>query len=317
MTMEEAPGRIWEYRICLPMKVEEYHIAQLWSVAEASKNETGGGEGLEVLVNEPFDVDANQYVPPEPLIAGGQEYKKGQYTRKIYYLSSKVPGWIRVLAPKGSLSVHEEAWNAYPYCRTVISNPDYMKKNFYICIESFHAPDRGQQENVHQLPSIDLEKREVHHIDIADNSLLPRSDYKKEWDPTLYQFKSDKYPDEKRGPLSGTVGQTSQEVVKTPQGKVCGQQGSWSKTQEPVMCCYKLVRVLFKWWGLQTRVEKFIMKQEKRIFNNFHRQVFCWMDKWYGLTMEDIRKIEDDTKAELDTQRAKGEVRGITANSED
>jgi Phosphatidylinositol transfer protein len=34
---------------------------------------------------------------------------------------SKVPKFIRMLAPKGSLEVHEEAWNAYPYCRTVIT----------------------------------------------------------------------------------------------------------------------------------------------------------------------------------------------------
>ena len=30
------------------MTVEEYQVAQLYSVAEASKNETGGGEGVEV-----------------------------------------------------------------------------------------------------------------------------------------------------------------------------------------------------------------------------------------------------------------------------
>lgn len=30
------------------------------------------------------------------------------------------------------------------------------------------------------------------------------------------------------------------------------------------------------------------------------RQVFCWMDRWHGLTMEDIRAIEDKTKDELD-----------------
>lgn len=38
----------------LPLTVEEYQVAQLYSVAEASKNETGGGEGIEVLKNEPF-----------------------------------------------------------------------------------------------------------------------------------------------------------------------------------------------------------------------------------------------------------------------
>jgi hypothetical protein len=28
--------------------------------------------------------------------------------------------------------------------------------------------------------------------------------------------------------------------------------------------------------------------------------VFCWIDRWHGLTMEDIRSIEDKTKEELD-----------------
>lgn len=32
----------------LPLTVEEYQVGQLWSVAEASKAETGGGEGVEV-----------------------------------------------------------------------------------------------------------------------------------------------------------------------------------------------------------------------------------------------------------------------------
>ena len=32
------------------------------------------------------------------------------------------------------------------------------------------------------------------------------------------------------------------------------------KTCEPVMCCYKLVSTKFKWFGLQGRVENFIIK---------------------------------------------------------
>lgn len=34
--------------------------------------------------------------------------------------------------------------------------------------------------------------------------------------------------------------------------------------------------------------------------NNFYRQVFCWMDRWHGLTLQDIREIEEKTKEELD-----------------
>ena len=39
---------------------------------QASKKETGGGEGVEVIVNEPFE---------------NEEMGKGQYTHKIYHLA--------------------------------------------------------------------------------------------------------------------------------------------------------------------------------------------------------------------------------------
>lgn len=39
---------------------------------------------------------------------------------------------------------------------------------------------------------------------------------------------------------------------------------------------------------------------EKRIFTHFHRQLFCWIDKWIDLSMDDIRRMEEETKKELD-----------------
>ncbi|XP_019763846.1 phosphatidylinositol transfer protein alpha isoform isoform X3 [Dendroctonus ponderosae] len=270
---------IKEYRVTLPLTVEEYQVAQLFSVAEASKDNTGGGEGIEVLKNEPF----NNY----PLLGG--KYNSGQYTYKIYHLASKVPAFIRLLAPKGSLEIHEEAWNAYPYCRTVITNPGYMKENFVICIESLHVPDTGKQENVHELPADKLKAREVVLIDIA-NDAVNTADYKADEDPT--KFKSQKTG---RGPLQGP---------------------DWREKINPVMTCYKLVTVEFKWFGLQTRVESFIQKCERRLFTNFHRQVFCWMDRWHGLTMDDIRRIEEKTKEELEALRRTGEARGMRAESD-
>jgi len=114
------------------------------------------------------------------------------------------------------------------------------------------------------------------HIDIA-NDPIASADYKVDEDPS--KFKSQKTG---RGPLVGK---------------------DWKHNVQPVMTCYKLVTCEFKWFGLQTRIEGFIQKAERRLFTNFHRQVFCWIDGWYGLTMEDIRAIEDNTKEELDRVR--------------
>uniref|UniRef100_A0A7N4NN93 Phosphatidylinositol transfer protein N-terminal domain-containing protein n=1 Tax=Sarcophilus harrisii TaxID=9305 RepID=A0A7N4NN93_SARHA len=81
----------------------QYQVGQLYSVAQSSKNNTGGGEGIEVLINQPYE---------------GGPGERGQFTHKIYHLQSKVPGFVRLFAPEGSLVFHEKAWNAYPYCRT-------------------------------------------------------------------------------------------------------------------------------------------------------------------------------------------------------
>ena len=252
----------------LPLQVEEYHIGQLYSVSEASKNETGGGEGIEVLENRPFkDTEFPNDVPP------GRE---GQYTHKIYHLANKVPRFVRLIAPKGALEVHEHSWNCYSWCKTVICNPDYMKEAFHVTIVSMHVEnDRGELENVHDLSPEQLEDRVLVPIDIV-NDQIDQRDYSEEVDPKLFH---------------------SEKTGRGPYKK------DWKETTDPIMCAYKLVTCQFKWWGLQGRVEKMIMNAEKRVFTKFHREVCCWIDQWYGLTLEDIRKIEEETKQILVEQR--------------
>ena len=274
-----------EFRIVLPMTVEEYQVAQLWSVAEASKNETGGGEGIEVVNNEPYEKNG----------------EKGQYTKKIYHLQSRVPTFIRVLAPKGALNIQEEAWNAYPYCKTVITNPEYMKAGFEICIQSLHLPDLGDSENVHKLSEKDWKNTEVIKIDIA-NDAISRGDYKPEFDPS--KFKSAKA---NRGPFGANWIDQLRAERNTQQS---------DKPSKAYMCAYKLVSCRFKWLGLQTRVENMIQRQERRLFTTFHRQVVCWMDNWYGMTMDEIRELEDKTKRELDEMRKAGSIRGMKVNED-
>jgi hypothetical protein len=81
------------------------------------------------------------------------------------------------------------------------------------------------------------------------------------------------------------------------------------------MTCYKLVTVEFKWFGLQGAVEKFIQgvraidyrriavdrpKVEHKLFFSFYRELFCTIDQWHGMTIEQIRHLEEETKAKLD-----------------
>lgn len=54
-----------------------------------------------------------------------------------------------------------------------------------------------------------------------------------------------------------------------------------------------------KIFGLQTRMEGFIVNNQKRILITFHRRMFMTMDDWCELTMQDIKQLEIQTKKEL------------------
>lgn len=269
---------IHEFRIILPLTVDEYEIGQLHTIVDMSIAETGGGEGIEVLKNEPFTNCC-------PLLGG--EYTSGQYTHKVYHVERKTPNLIKLILPKGSLKVHEESWNAYPYTKTVLTNPGYMKDGFRLDIESLHRNDRGDEENILQLPSDVLCKRRVTVIDIANDS-VSRRDYDKHLDPKLFQSSKTG-----RGPL----------------------QDDWMLTVTPVMTCYKVLKIHFKWFGLQNRVENYIKNFEHNLFTVFHRRLFCKMDQWYGMTMEDIRILEEEAKEMLDQQRIHGAFQGTRSIS--
>ena len=269
-------GRIIEYRITLPLTVDEYKIGQLYSVAEASRKETGGGDGVEIRENRPF------------IREECEEYgSSGQYTYKIMHLEHKLPKFITRLGlfEPQDLQLHEKAWNAYPYCKTVYSN-SWMKNDFHIIITTWHRIGKDE-ENVHKLDEETLKEREIVNIDIADNSLFT-GEYNVEEDPS--KFKSEKTG---RGPL----------------------KEGWIEDSsiQPKMTCYKIYDIKFKLWGFQGAVECSIARAVEKLLRNFHREVFCWIDKWFGLTMDDIRYLEDETKIALDKDRENPEfkVRGI------
>ncbi|EGC40083.1 hypothetical protein DICPUDRAFT_91098 [Dictyostelium purpureum] len=247
---------IKEYRMTLPLTVEEYQIAQLYMVAKKSKESTKDGEGIEIIKNEPFD----------------NEKGKGQYTEKIIYLANSIPRFAAAILPASALQVEEKAWNAYPYCKTVYSCPFFGEK-LALSIESMHLPGRGEIENALNCDKDTLQKREVDFIDIAFDPVDPK-DYIPTEDPQT--FKSTKT---NRGPLN---------------------EKNWREKVEPVMTCYKLVHVEFRYWGFQTKVESVIQKTGVRdVLLKAHRALFCWIDEWIGLSMKDIRDIEEQTKLDL------------------
>jgi len=287
---------IKEYRIPLPITVAEYQVGQLYSVAEASKDNTGGGEGVEVVKNEPYE----------------NETGKGQFTHKVFRMGSKVPLLLRKLLPKGSTTFHEHAWNAYPHCKTVITQPDYMKEKMECKIETWHKEDLGEEENVHGLNKAQLKEREVILIDIVKDP-IPAKDYKADADPSKYTNAKDAN--------RAALPQNWLADLKTQRRAFIAAKSANADGELPYMpkhmTAYKLVTIKFQWFGLQNRIEKFSHGQQRRIFTLFHRQVYCWLDKWVDMTMADIRALEDSTKKDLEENIDKGEKKGFTGGDDE
>ena len=401
--------RLIEFRIFMPLTVEENYIAQLWSMAEVSRLNTSGGEGVEIIKNEIFNVPANvdeltKYLPDfdssdvskykyhkskklhsskslnalpknESLKSNGNQNgnhdedeveeedsglnendctkddtcesngdshtlvkhsntngesngdsnmysslpntmnsaenlktkfdktyinnaksiesvsssdsqtstggsRKGQYTYKVYKIASKFPWFIRKILPRESTILHEKSWNLYPLIKTHIRN-EYMKKDFHVFINTItkECIDGKVEENVHNLTPEQLKKREIIIVDICEP--VSSKEYVESEDPTKYRSAK-----ANRGPL----------------------KNDWISTQRPLICCYKLVELEFIWFPLQGKAEGYMGGFYKKLFGKFHRQIFCWMDKWYGLGIKDLRKYEAEVQRALSENINQGEI---------
>ncbi|XP_061459235.1 membrane-associated phosphatidylinositol transfer protein 2 isoform X3 [Rhineura floridana] len=253
---------IKEYRIPLPMSVDEYRIAQLYMIQKKSREETcGEGSGVEILENRPYRDGP-----------GGN----GQYTHKVYHIGMHIPSWFRSILPKAALRVEEESWNAYPYTRTRYTCP-FVEK-FSIDIETYYITDSGEQANVFNLSPAEKRQTVLDPIDIVKDPIPPH-EYKSEEDPRLY--KSVKTT---RGPLS-------EDWIKEHKN---------NPGRYPIMCAYKLCKVEFRYWGMQSKIERFIHDVGlRKVMVRAHRQAWCWQDEWYGLTIEDIRQLEKEAQLML------------------
>uniref|UniRef100_A0A3P8UGA6 Phosphatidylinositol transfer protein membrane associated 2 n=1 Tax=Amphiprion percula TaxID=161767 RepID=A0A3P8UGA6_AMPPE len=253
---------IKEYRIPMPMSVEEYRIAQLYMIQKKSREEScGEGSGVEILENKPYTDGP-----------GGT----GQYTHKVYHIGMHIPSWFRSILPKAALRVEEESWNAYPYTRTRYTCP-FVEK-FSIDIETYYKPDTGNQAEVFNMSVAEKRQRTIDPIDIVTDPIPPH-EYKAEEDPRLY-----KSVKTQRGPLQDDW---IEEYNNNP-GKT------------PIMCAYKLCKVEFRYWGMQSKIERFIHDVGlRKVMVRAHRQAWCWQDEWYGLTIEDIRQLELETQLAL------------------
>ncbi|KAF7684604.1 Phosphatidylinositol transfer protein alpha isoform [Astathelohania contejeani] len=192
---------------------------------------------------------------------------KCRKTVKIMNLGSKVPAIIRKCVSDKALSLTEEAYNAFPRCNTHYVNNYFSSEKFSVSVESVHEEGAALRNDVFG----DAEAI-VDFIDIGGPAVDKR------YDPSKHQ--------NSRGPLGP-------EWIRR-----CQEKGI------PLMTCYKKVTIQVNCFGLGW-VTKEVDKQMRNIFLISHQQLFCSMDDWINLSLQDIRDIEEQTKKELESKVSK------------
>nr|POE70961.1 cytoplasmic phosphatidylinositol transfer protein 1 [Quercus suber] len=133
---------------------------------------------------------------------------------------------------------------------------------------------------VHGLSEEQLATREVEYIDIASTETNYWSYLVGNNNVDFTKFKSERAG---RGPLLE----------------------GWQDRCDPVMTAYKLVTIDAPYWGFGYRLEQALVAGEKALFLESHRNCFSWIDEWYGMTMQQVREVEQQTQSALNEKLGK------------
>jgi len=259
--------KIVEFRVIVPVDVNQYSIGNLYMNMQYAKDEKKGNEGIEIKENKPYERDN----------------EKGQYTYKIYHIKSQIPGFIRWAVPDKYLHFHEVSYNSYPHYDTQFTVPG-MGKDFVLKLESQHLDYTSGMEipdNCLSLTQEELAERKIVYLNIINGEPVaePKND--------IHGFVC---------PEAGINEPIEDNEPYNPNGPP-----AWTKNFKGKMTlCVKLVRFEFHWRGLQSAVERFVINSVyPGVFTNSHRIMMKSLKDWCNMTMDDIRNYENGVQRDL------------------
>lgn len=170
--------------------------------------------------------------------------------------------------PNADQLLLEQAWNGFPHhCLTVYESP-FFGNSFHLSIESQYVQENRWQENALRLKDEELASREVVVLNIASEKHLRMTP-----DTDVRAFES-----------------------KKGDRPVLDEDGVWMRQGSPMVHCYKVCRLDISAKSLPgSRIESWGHKHGlEASFLRYNRQVFCWMDSWLGLKINDVDGFDDN-----------------------
>ena len=126
--------QIYEYRIPMPLTLQEFDIGRNFMVSRVNEEEDDGSGGKAV-----------NFVSLD--IQNHSLFGAGQHSIKWYNIARRMPAWLRSLSST-PLVLSEDAWNFYPYTQAVLRLPILSK--FSLRIQTMHL-NGTDHENAHQV----------------------------------------------------------------------------------------------------------------------------------------------------------------------
>ncbi|KAM3173849.1 hypothetical protein ACTXT7_011742 [Hymenolepis weldensis] len=287
---------IYEFRVILPLTVEEYQVAQLYAVAKASKEQTGGGDGVEnEYFQERFGIKIETFHSADIRLENAHKLPQELLDkRKVVYVDISEPTapgdtkpgedptqYVSVKTNRGPLQKGrwwEKEHNCPIMCAYKLVTCDFKVWGFQTRIEDLIQRQEWQNAGF-------LIRRAIGYDFPPPKSIAKKVSLR-----------------------------TSAQVTGCPTNLIkINEKAKWSNSSSLVIC------IIHRNDGEVARTRAFagsavIGDQEQRLFTILHRELFCWTDEWYGMTMDDIRKVEDVTKEELEKQRRSSQLRGLALN---
>jgi hypothetical protein len=249
--------RCVEYRIPVPLTLDEYQIGIDYAYFSGIKEQMGTGAGVTLLERREFEEDDPKDIRMEA----------GTYRRKENQFGHHLPAILRGLAPEGSLAVIEESWDCFPYKKSVFKSA-YMGESFYLEVRQMIVEDdRGDLENPLMLEEEYL-GREIEYIDIL---LDDKTSSPLEGGADVVTFQSEKH---ERGPI----------------------KENFHESHEPITTVYSAVIFRLVTPMLQETAENLLLSWGVRdMLLAVHRRAYCTIDAWKDIHDEEtLLELEDE-----------------------
>ena len=258
--------KIVEFRIIVPFTMEQTKISSRYANARKSKEETKGGDGVEILETGEFE----------------EEGRKGVSAHRVYHIKSHVPSALRWALPEKYAHVHEHYKNCFPHYDNYFEIPE-MGEDMILKNESRIIPYTHETilpENIMGLNDEELKKRKIVYLDMLN------------------------------GP-SGSFGDYDTHGVSCPEAGIMELHAKNNKCDETkipqwtedytgtMTCIIKVVKFRFKWFGLQSMVEKIVPGVFHDMFLATHRAMIVWAKDWYFMDEQAVTEYENSIKSEV------------------